>query len=58
MGEQEPETKDGLGEDIKDGIGDDLGVDVDVVGSISDTPDATDPSVRVPIREVQVSYMG
>ena len=40
VGEEEPEAKDGLGEDVKDGIGDDLSVDVDVAGSVSDTPDA------------------
>ena len=39
MGEEEPETKDGLGKDVKNSIGDDLSVDINVAGSISDTPD-------------------
>lgn len=40
MGEQEPEAKDGLGEDVKDGISDNFGIDTDNTGTISDTPDA------------------
>lgn len=40
MGEEEPETKDGFGEDVEDSIGDDFGVDINVPGSVSDTPDA------------------
>ncbi len=40
VGEKEPESEDWLCEDIKNSIGDDLSVDVDVAGSISDTPDA------------------
>ena len=40
MSEKEPKTEDWLGENVENGIGDDLSVDVDVAGSISDTPDA------------------
>lgn len=40
MGEEKPKTEDGLGEDVEDSVGDDFAVDVDVAGSISDTPDA------------------
>lgn len=40
MSEKEPESENGLGKDIEDSVGDDLGVNVDVAGSISDTPDA------------------
>jgi len=39
VGEEEPCTEDGLGEDVKDGVGDDLLVNVHVAGAISDTPD-------------------
>ena len=40
MGEEKPESEDGLGKDVEDGICDNLGVNVDVARSISDTPDA------------------
>ena len=40
MSEEEPEAKDGLGEDIEDGISDDLGININAAGAISDTPDA------------------
>lgn len=40
MGEEQPETEDGFGEDVENSIGDDFIVDVDVARSISDTPDA------------------
>lgn len=40
VGEEEPGTEDGLGEDVKDGVGDDLLVNVHVAGAIGDTPDA------------------
>jgi hypothetical protein len=39
VGEKEPCTEDGLGEDVKDGVGNDLLVNVHVAGAISDTPD-------------------
>ena len=39
MGEEKPEAKDWLGENVKDSIGDDLGINVDVAGSISNAPD-------------------
>ena len=38
--EQQPGTKDGLGEDVENGVGDDLDVDGDLAGTISDSPDA------------------
>jgi len=40
MGEEEPEAKDWLGKNIEDSVSNNLGVDIDVAGSISDTPDA------------------
>lgn len=40
MGKEEPESEDGFGKDIEDSVSDDLGVNVDVAGSISNTPDA------------------
>lgn len=40
MGEEEPESENGLGKDIEDGVCNDLGVNVDVARSIGDTPDA------------------
>jgi len=39
VGEEEPCTEDGLGEDVKDGVSDDLLVNGGVAGAISDTPD-------------------
>ena len=45
--EEEPESEDGLGEDIEDGVADDLAVDTDVSGSIGNTPDASDMLVDV-----------
>lgn len=39
MGEDEPETKDGLGQDIEDSVGDDLGIDAPLTGTITNTPD-------------------
>ncbi len=41
MGEEKPESENGLGKNIEDSISDNLGVNVYVAGSISDTPDAT-----------------
>jgi len=40
VSEKEPESEDWLREDIENGVGDDLCVNVDVAGSISNTPDA------------------
>ena len=40
MGEEEPESENGLGKNVENGVSDDLGVNIDVAGSISDTPDA------------------
>lgn len=39
MCEQEPETKDRLGKDIKNSIGDDLSINRPLASSITDTPD-------------------
>lgn len=39
VGEEEPGTEDGLGEDVKDGVGNDLLVNVHVAGAIGNTPD-------------------
>lgn len=40
MGEEEPESENGLGKNIEHGVSDNLRVNIDVAGSISDTPDA------------------
>ena len=40
MGEEEPETEDWLGKNIKDGVGNDLSIDIDLTGAIGNTPDA------------------
>lgn len=45
VGEQEPCTEDGLGQDVEDGVGDDLLVNVKVAGSVSNAPDAAELSV-------------
>ena len=37
--EEKPEAEDWLGQDVKNGVGDDLGINVDVAGSIGNTPD-------------------
>lgn len=39
VGEQEPEAKDSLGEDVQNGVGDNLGIDANVAGAIRNTPD-------------------
>ena len=39
VSEQEPETEDGLGQDVKNSISDDLGIDTPLAGSISNSPD-------------------
>jgi hypothetical protein len=36
---EEPETEDGLGEDVEDGVGENLSVGGDHVGSLSEGPD-------------------
>lgn len=38
VGEDKPESKDGLGQNIEDSISDDLSVDGPVTGTLSDTP--------------------
>lgn len=40
VGEEKPEPKDRLGEDVEDSIGDDLRVHIDGSGSISKAPDS------------------
>jgi len=40
MGEQQPESEDWLGENIQNSVGDNLGIDADVSGTISKTPNA------------------
>lgn len=44
MGEEEPETEDGLGEDVKNSVGNDLGVEANKAATVSNTPDAADVS--------------
>jgi len=39
MGDEQPGTEDGLGEDIKDGIGNNFLVDIENAGTVSNTPD-------------------
>lgn len=41
MGEEKPETKDGLGKDVEDGISNNLGVNARNARTISNTPDTT-----------------
>ena len=36
--EEQPEAEDWLGQDVKNGVGDDLGIHLDVAGSIGNTP--------------------
>jgi len=38
VGKEEPSTKHGLGEDVKNGVGDDLTVNADLAGTVGDTP--------------------
>jgi len=40
VGEEQPGTEDGLGEQVKDGVGNDLLVNGHLAGAIGDTPDA------------------
>lgn len=40
VSEEEPETKDWLSKNVKDRVGDNLGIDVNVSRSVSNTPDA------------------
>ena len=40
MGKEQPETEDRFGKNVKYGIGNDLGVDVNIARTVSDTPDA------------------
>ena len=39
MGKQEPESEHWLRKDVEDSVGNDLGINVDVAGTVSDTPD-------------------
>lgn len=57
VGDEEPGTEDGFGEDVKDGVGNDLLVNVHVAGAIGDTPDAMKVSVTVGARIVQLSNL-
>ena len=41
MGEQEPGTEDGLGENVENGVGNDLAIETNLAGAIGETPDAT-----------------
>jgi hypothetical protein len=43
--DEEPETEDWLGKDIKNGVGDDFAVDAEDAGAVGDTPDAVQKSV-------------
>ena len=40
MGEEEPESENGLGKNVEDSVSNDLGVNADVARSISNTPNA------------------
>ena len=57
MGEEEPETEDGLGKDIEDSVCDNLGIDIDIARSISNTPDAR-KCQRVASTEEARAYIG
>lgn len=39
VGDEQPNTEDGLGEDVKNSVGQDLAVDRDVAATVSNTPD-------------------
>jgi len=52
MGEQKPESKDRLSEDIQNSVCNNLGIDVDVSGTISKTPDADTFSKVLPKLQV------
>ena len=45
VGEEQPGSEDGLGEDVEDSVSNDLLVDIHLAGAISDTPDAVIMSV-------------
>lgn len=42
VGEQEPEAKDWLGENIEDGVGNDLDIETDQSTTVGETPDTTE----------------
>lgn len=39
VGDEKPDTEDGLGEDVKDSVGNDLGVDRELARAVGNTPD-------------------
>ena len=45
MCEEKPEAEDWLSQDVKNGVGDNLGVDIDVAGSVGNTPDTGTVSI-------------
>jgi hypothetical protein len=47
VGEEEPDAENGLGKDIKNSVGDDLTIDGQYTGSVSDTPDTANVSLRI-----------
>lgn len=47
MGDQKPDTKDGLGQNIQDSIGNDLAINGNMTSAISDTPDAARSLARI-----------
>ena len=50
VSEQEPKAEDGFGKDVKNGVGDDLAINIDLPGTIGDTPNAV-----VMVRRLQQS---
>lgn len=45
VGEEKPQTEDGLGEDVKDGVGNNLGVNRELARAIGDAPDTVNVSI-------------
>jgi hypothetical protein len=42
VGDEEPDAKNGLGEDVENSVRDDLGVDRHLTGPVGDTPDTVE----------------
>ena len=58
MGEEEPESENGLGKDIEDSVCNDLGVNIGEARSISNTPNTRHVSVSAGPKEVYEPTLG
>lgn len=58
VGEEEPCTEDGLGEDIENGVGDDLRVNTGDAGAIGNTPDTIRDQHMTCVIGMQDTYIG